>query len=342
MPVGTRGAVRTLDAADLEAVGAQVVLGNTYHLMLRPGADVVADLGGLHRFTGWSGHLLTDSGGYQIFSLGPHGRRGRRHVRVDLRRQRPAAHARSRRWTSRPGSAPTSRWRSTSARPCRPPATWWRRRPSGRIVGPNGPGGRSSPTAACPRHQVQFGIVQGGIDEGLRARSAAHARRPGLRRLRHRRVVGGGDQGRDGPGAGRRHRRAAGRAAPLPDGGGRSRPGSWRRWRSGVDLFDCVLPTRLARHGTVLTERRPAQPPQRPLRPRRRPARSRRAVPAARALLARLPPPPARRPRAERPAADHPAEPVVAAAPGRAGPRRDPRRHLRGSVRRQVLDVWGG
>jgi queuine tRNA-ribosyltransferase len=71
MPVGTRGAVKALDSADLEALGAEVVLANTYHLLLRPGAEVVAELGGLHRFTGWSGHTLTDSGGYQVHSLGP-------------------------------------------------------------------------------------------------------------------------------------------------------------------------------------------------------------------------------------------------------------------------------
>ncbi len=69
MPVGTRGAVKGLDSGDLDALGAEVVLANTYHLMLRPGADVVADLGGLHRFTGWTGHTLTDSGGFQVHSL---------------------------------------------------------------------------------------------------------------------------------------------------------------------------------------------------------------------------------------------------------------------------------
>jgi queuine tRNA-ribosyltransferase len=71
MPVGTRGTVRLLSAADLEALGAQIVLGNTYHLMLRPGADIVAALGGLGRFTGWRGLTLTDSGGFQVFSLEP-------------------------------------------------------------------------------------------------------------------------------------------------------------------------------------------------------------------------------------------------------------------------------
>ncbi len=71
MPVGTRGSVKALDSADLETLGAEVVLANTYHLLLRPGARVVAALGGLHRFTGWVGHTLTDSGGFQVHSLRP-------------------------------------------------------------------------------------------------------------------------------------------------------------------------------------------------------------------------------------------------------------------------------
>jgi queuine tRNA-ribosyltransferase len=71
MPVGTRGAVKALDSVDMDQVGAQVILANTFHLMLRPGADVIAALGGLHRFSGWSGHTLTDSGGFQIHSLKP-------------------------------------------------------------------------------------------------------------------------------------------------------------------------------------------------------------------------------------------------------------------------------
>src|SRR6266540_2700799 len=71
MPVGTRGAVRHLSALDLQQLGVEVTVANAYHLMLRPGADVVATLGGLHAFTGWSGHVLTDSGGYQVFSLEP-------------------------------------------------------------------------------------------------------------------------------------------------------------------------------------------------------------------------------------------------------------------------------
>src|SRR5215471_1523894 len=69
MPVGTRGSVKGLSSADLEALGVEVTLANTYHLMLRPGADVVAEMGGFHRFAAWGGHVLTDSGGYQVMSL---------------------------------------------------------------------------------------------------------------------------------------------------------------------------------------------------------------------------------------------------------------------------------
>jgi len=71
MPVGTRAAVKTLDTGDLERLGPPIVLGNTYHLMERPGADLIERHGGLHQFMDWSGHMLTDSGGYQIFSLEP-------------------------------------------------------------------------------------------------------------------------------------------------------------------------------------------------------------------------------------------------------------------------------
>src|SRR5204862_5910989 len=69
MPVGTQGTVRTLSPADLKAAGAQLVLANTYHLHVRPGEQVVDRLGGLHRFMGWDRPLLTDSGGFQVFSL---------------------------------------------------------------------------------------------------------------------------------------------------------------------------------------------------------------------------------------------------------------------------------
>jgi queuine tRNA-ribosyltransferase len=69
MPVGTKGTVKTLDPVELRTVGAQIVLGNTYHLHFRPGDDVIAELGGLHSFMRWEGPILSDSGGFQVFSL---------------------------------------------------------------------------------------------------------------------------------------------------------------------------------------------------------------------------------------------------------------------------------
>jgi queuine tRNA-ribosyltransferase len=71
MPVGTRGAIKYLSAADYDRLGAEIVLGNTYHLMLRPGADLIERFGGLGSFAGWDGVTLTDSGGFQVFSLDP-------------------------------------------------------------------------------------------------------------------------------------------------------------------------------------------------------------------------------------------------------------------------------
>jgi queuine tRNA-ribosyltransferase len=69
MPVGTKASVKALLPAELRDLGTQIVLGNTYHLHFRPGADLIADLGGLHRFMAWDGPILTDSGGFQVFSL---------------------------------------------------------------------------------------------------------------------------------------------------------------------------------------------------------------------------------------------------------------------------------
>jgi queuine tRNA-ribosyltransferase len=69
MPVGTKATVKMLDPDEVRSLGAEIVLGNTYHLHFRPGEDLVAELGGLHRFMGWDGPILTDSGGYQVFSL---------------------------------------------------------------------------------------------------------------------------------------------------------------------------------------------------------------------------------------------------------------------------------
>src|SRR5438552_39431 len=69
MPVGTKATVKTLDPDELRLLGAQLILGNTYHLHFRPGDELIAELGGLHRFMGWDDPILTDSGGFQVFSL---------------------------------------------------------------------------------------------------------------------------------------------------------------------------------------------------------------------------------------------------------------------------------
>src|SRR6059058_2557197 len=69
MPVGTKASVKTLDPDELRSLGVTIVLGNTYHLHFRPGAETIAELGGLHRFMAWDGPILTDSGGFQVFSL---------------------------------------------------------------------------------------------------------------------------------------------------------------------------------------------------------------------------------------------------------------------------------
>src|SRR5215470_12319415 len=69
MPVGTKGTVKLLHPDEVRSPGAAIVLGNAYHLHFRPGDELIADLGGLHAFSGWDGPILTDSGGYQVFSL---------------------------------------------------------------------------------------------------------------------------------------------------------------------------------------------------------------------------------------------------------------------------------
>jgi queuine tRNA-ribosyltransferase len=249
MPVGTRGAVRTLAADDLEDLGAEIVLGNTYHLMLRPGADVVARLGGLHGFTGWGGHVLTDSGGYQVFSLKP---------KVDDE-----------------GATFTSTYDGSSHHLS----------PEGAVdvqvalgsdiqmvldVCPPLPSPDPVIRAAVDRTALwagrarkaflaherpdlnQFGIVQGGADLAMRAESAERTVAFGFDGY----AVGGLSVGED-------------RSAMLPAlevavaGLPPDRPryfmglgdpvGIVEAVARGVDMFDCVLPTRLGRHGTLLT-----------------------------------------------------------------------------------------
>lgn len=252
MPVGTRATVRALSSIDLERLGVEVVLANTYHLMLRPGTDVVAELGGLHGFMAWSGHVLTDSGGFQVFSLDPkvdddgvtfrstydgtehrltpEGAVARQHelgadiqMVLDVCPPLPSADDVVRTAVER-----TAAWAARAR-------------------------AAMAPLRAEGSTQALFGIVQGGVDPVLRKESA-------------RRTV---EIGFDGYGIGGlsvgEHRDEMLEAldavtAELPD----DRPrylmgvgdpvGVVEAIALGVDMFDCVLPTRLARHGTILTD----------------------------------------------------------------------------------------
>ena len=105
MPVGTRGAVKAVTQRDLEDLGAEIILGNTYHLYLRPGDELIARAGGLHRFMAWDRPILTDSGGYQVFSLAAIARRSARRAPSSDRTSTVAAHAHAREGGRHPGAA---------------------------------------------------------------------------------------------------------------------------------------------------------------------------------------------------------------------------------------------
>ncbi len=249
MPVGTRGAVIHLDAGDYEMLELEVVLGNTYHLMLRPGADVVAEFGGLHGFTGWDGHFLTDSGGFQVMSLADN-------VRVDD-----------------DGVTFTSIYDGARVRLTPEDAVAVQEQLGADIQMaldqcPALPASTAEVTKAMERthdwvrraaavhgrvDQALFGIVQGGIDPDLRrlsGRTLAALDLPGY-------GIGGLSVGES-----RAEMMPALSAAigELPEDRPRYLMGVGDPARIveaigvGVDMFDCVLPTRLARHGTVLTQ----------------------------------------------------------------------------------------
>ncbi len=249
MPVGTRATVRAIETADLEALGAQIVLGNTYHLMMRPGADVIRELGGIHGFSDWSGHVLTDSGGYQVFSLSPKidddGVTFRSTYDGDLVRLTPEGAVEiqdalgadiqmvldvcpplpSEPEVIRSAVETTARWAERA------------RAAFLRLEDPN---------------RYQFGIVQGGVDVAQRVDSA-------------RRTVGIGFDGYaiGGLSVGESRDRMLPALAAAIDQLPADQPrylmgvgdpvGIVEAIALGVDLFDCVLPTRFGRHGTILS-----------------------------------------------------------------------------------------
>ncbi|MEO6652157.1 MAG: tRNA guanosine(34) transglycosylase Tgt [Ilumatobacteraceae bacterium] len=246
MPVGTRGAIKYLSATDYESLGAQIVLGNTYHLMLRPGADTVAALGGLGRFSGWGGLTLTDSGGFQVFSLEPK-------VDDDGVTFQSTYDGSTHRFTPESAVA-TQQLLGADIQMvldvC-PPL-------------PSAPEvvrlavERTAAWAARARvthdrqDQSLFGIVQGGVSEVMRAESAQRTVEIGFDGY----GIGGLSVGEE------RHEMLPALAAAiehLP----RDRPrylmgvgdpaSLVEAVNLGVDQFDCVMQTRLGRHGTALT-----------------------------------------------------------------------------------------
>jgi len=256
MPVGTAGSVKCLTFEQVSATGAKIILGNTYHLYLRPGHDLVARRGGLHRFESWDGALLTDSGGYQVFSLAhlnkldEHGVAfqshldGSRHVftpelsmeiqlalgaDIVMAFDHCVAYGSDERATTEAVDR-THRWLK-------------------RCIDAFGPGGR---TEREGWQRVLFGIVQGGVFPEQRTRAAEQLVEldlPGY-------AVGGLSVGE--PNA-QMYELTAHTVPLLPADKPRYLMGVGfpddivEGVRSGIDMFDCVLPTRMARKGTVLT-----------------------------------------------------------------------------------------
>ena len=180
MPVGTRGAVKAVTHRDLRELGAEIVLANTYHLLLRPGDALIADAGGLHRFMGWPGPLLTDSGGYQVFSLGARRTIGEEGVRFRSHLDGAAHLLTPERATEiQVGLGadiamafdectpyPVDRDAATRSLEL---TTRWGRRSRARFLELHARGGGRAPTTPG---QAQFGIVQGSVFSDLRERHA--------------------------------------------------------------------------------------------------------------------------------------------------------------------------
>jgi len=252
MPVGTQASVKTLCPQDLREVGAEIILGNTFHLYLRPGAALVEKAGGLHGFMAWERPVLTDSGGFQVFSLAPLAKvddegvtfsspfDGSRHrftpeSAVDIQRAL--------------GSDILMAFDQCPPHPCtaealedavRRTAAWAKRC-------------KEQWQRVCdPEAQSLFGIVQGGVDSAMRARSAGDLVPLGLPGY----AIGGLSVGEPKP---LMHEALEATTPLLPEDKPRYLMGVgtpedlWEGVARGVDMFDCVFPTRIARNGTLFT-----------------------------------------------------------------------------------------
>ena len=257
MPVGTQGSIKGLLHRDLEAAGAQIMLGNTYHLFLRPGDELIARRGGLHRFIGWNRPILTDSGGFQVFSLAERraiteeGAEFRSHLDGSRHLLTPE---RAVEIQSRLGSdiamvldeclAYPATHESAAASMER--SVRWARRCRERFLALDGATDRHNPG------QAQFGIVQGGVFEDLRERSAAGTVDIGFEGY----AIGGLSVGEP---AEVMYGVTAATASSLPPGQPRYLMGAGTPEdlvecvARGIDMFDCVMPTRNARNGQLFT-----------------------------------------------------------------------------------------
>ncbi len=247
MPVGTRGPVRACDPDEVAATGAAMVLANAVHLALRPGSERIARLGGLHAFIGWSGPILTDSGGYQLVSLD-------RLAAVDddgVRFRSPYDGA-SLRVTPERAIAIQRELDSDVCMVLDHPVPFGVAPEVARAATRRTQLWAVRSRAAHPGDRLLFGIVQGGFDPEDRAAAAQAV--AGLGFDGH--ALGGLVLG-EPPEV--RRRAVAAALAALPEAGPRYLMGLGTdrdlldAVALGVDLFDCVLPTRLARNGVALT-----------------------------------------------------------------------------------------
>jgi queuine tRNA-ribosyltransferase len=266
MPVGTRGTVKSVTHRDLVDLGAEIILGNTYHLYLKPGDGLIARAGGLHRFMGWDRPILTDSGGYQIFSLADRrrisddGAEFRSHLDGSLHLLTPESAAEIQLQLGSDIAMVLDECIATPAgqdvtRMAMERSIRWARRARARwrqiLEDPGASGVRVTNTG-----QAQFGIIQGGTHPALRTESAQATIEIGFEAY----AIGGLSVG-EPPNV--MYEVVAHTAAELPDLAPRYLMGSGlpddlvECVARGVDLFDCVLPTRNARNGQLLTRQGP-------------------------------------------------------------------------------------
>ena len=248
MPVGTYGTVKAMSPAELTQLGAEIVLGNTFHLWLRPGLEVIGAHGGLHRFMGWSGPILTDSGGFQVYSLGAlrkiteDGVKFQSPVNGDACFLTPEESMRIQRVLDSDVVMVFDE--------CTPyPATYDEARDSMLM---SLRWARRSKRAHEGNANALFGIVQGGVYEALRDESLAGLLEIGFDGY----AIGGLSVGETKE----EMRRILAHTAPrLPAGRPRYLMGVGtpadivEAVTAGIDMFDCVLPTRNARNGWLYT-----------------------------------------------------------------------------------------